>query len=32
VAEITLNGPGGLDYYNVSIVDGFNVGLQVSCS
>ena len=28
--EFTLNGWGGLDYYDVSLVDGFNVAAQVS--
>ena len=29
LAEITLNGAGGLDFYDVSLVDGFNVPVQV---
>jgi hypothetical protein len=29
LAEITLNGAGGLDFYDVSLVDGFNVPAQV---
>jgi hypothetical protein len=30
LAEITLNGAGGLDFYDVSLVDGFNVPARVS--
>jgi hypothetical protein len=29
LAEITLNGAGGKDFYDVSLVDGFNVPVQV---
>ncbi|MBN1413274.1 MAG: hypothetical protein JW969_20705 [Spirochaetales bacterium] len=29
LAEFTLNGAGGLDYYDVSLVDGFNVAVQI---
>jgi hypothetical protein len=29
LAEITLNGAGGNDFYDVSLVDGFNVPVQV---
>ena len=29
LAEITLNGAGGKDFYDVSLVDGFNVPAQV---
>ncbi|KAJ8872353.1 hypothetical protein PR048_025957 [Dryococelus australis] len=31
LAEFTLNGYGDVDYYDVSFVDGYNVGLQVGC-
>jgi hypothetical protein len=29
LAEIRLNGDGGKDFYDVSLVDGFNVPIQV---
>ncbi|PSN38884.1 Thaumatin-like protein [Blattella germanica] len=29
LVEFTLNGAGGQDFYDVSLVDGFNVGIQV---
>lgn len=29
LAEVTLRGSGGQDYYDVSLVDGFNVPVQV---
>jgi len=29
LAEVTLRGHGGLDYYDISLVDGFNVPVQV---
>jgi hypothetical protein len=29
LAEVTLRGAGGLDYYDISLVDGFNVPVQV---
>jgi hypothetical protein len=29
LADITLNGAGGLGFYDVSLVDGFNVPMQV---
>jgi hypothetical protein len=29
LAEIRLNGAGGLDFYDISLVDGFNVPVQV---
>ena len=29
LAEITLNGAGGKDFYDVSLVDGFNVPVKV---
>ncbi|KAH8801860.1 thaumatin-like protein [Flagelloscypha sp. PMI_526] len=29
LAEWTLNGSGGLDYYDVSLVDGFNVPMRI---
>jgi hypothetical protein len=32
LVEITLKGAGGLDVYYVSLVDGFNVPIRVSCS
>jgi len=30
LAEITLNGDGGKDFYDISLVDGFNVPARVS--
>lgn len=30
LAEITLRGWGGLDYYDISLVDGFNVRVKVN--
>ncbi|CAG2061039.1 unnamed protein product [Timema podura] len=30
LVEITLKGSGGLDYYDISLVDGFNVPISVS--
>lgn len=30
LAEITLKGAGGLDFYDISLVDGFNVEIAVS--
>ncbi|PSN48793.1 hypothetical protein C0J52_07039 [Blattella germanica] len=29
LAEFTLSGYGGLDYYDVSLVDGYNLGVQI---
>ncbi|MBN1409576.1 MAG: thaumatin family protein, partial [Spirochaetales bacterium] len=29
LSEFTLNGAGGLDYYDVSLVDGFNVAMRI---
>jgi hypothetical protein len=29
LAEITLKGDGGKDFYDISLVDGFNVPVQV---
>jgi hypothetical protein len=29
LAEFTLNGAGGLDYYDVSLVDGFNMAIKI---
>ncbi|PPR85430.1 hypothetical protein GOBAR_AA35258 [Gossypium barbadense] len=30
IAEFTLNGAGGLDFYDVSLVDGYNLPMMVS--
>lgn len=30
LAEITLQGDGGNDFYDISLVDGYNVGVTVS--
>lgn len=30
LVEITLNGYGGMDFYDISLVDGFNLPLSVS--
>lgn len=30
LAEITLKGAGGLDFYDISLVDGFNIAVAVS--
>lgn len=30
LAEITLNGWGNIDYYDISLVDGFNLAVSVS--
>lgn len=32
LAEITLKGHAGFDYYDISLVDGFNIMAAVSCS
>ena len=32
LAEFTLSGSGGLDYYDVSLVDGYNLPLQITPS
>uniref|UniRef100_J3NF72 Thaumatin-like protein n=1 Tax=Oryza brachyantha TaxID=4533 RepID=J3NF72_ORYBR len=32
LAEFTLGGGGRQDFYNLSVIDGFNVGMSFSCS